>query len=156
VQFLPITYNGELKTANHSKWIAKRRIKDSVLKRQCEFNGIDLPGVNDVLVGRGKPFRDHLGNVLLRHMIEKQIDEYTRATSVTGKAAIAGDIMREIQKEGVFLKRNTDGWWVVVSDKEAEDKVRHAFRSLSSSRPPELDEPRFVTMDNQKRAKLQH
>lgn len=55
VPFIPVTDAGDVKATNHMKWIAKRKIKESFLKRAQPFEGINLPSNNDVLVGRGKP-----------------------------------------------------------------------------------------------------
>jgi hypothetical protein len=35
------------------------------------------------------------------------------------------------QEEGRFLKLHLDGWWYEASDKEAEAKVSHAFRTVT-------------------------
>lgn len=54
VDSLPITYNGEIKFAQHTKWIARRKMKDRELQLHGTFDGIELPSRMDVLFGRGR------------------------------------------------------------------------------------------------------
>lgn len=65
VHSLPVTYEGELKTVTHSKWILRRQAKDVAYFDHCglqatgapdefNFDGVDLPAQRDVLLGRGK------------------------------------------------------------------------------------------------------
>jgi hypothetical protein len=51
---IPISYDGTLKVDGHKKWLAKRKVKDKKLKDTgcgLDFEGIDVPGPNDVLLG---------------------------------------------------------------------------------------------------------
>jgi hypothetical protein len=134
VNFLPMTYTGELKPANHSKWIAKRKTKDAQLGRTGVFAGIDIPGLHDVIFGRGKISTQHSGNVRMRSLVELHMDEYDQ-TPVGEKHIIAESIVKAIQKEsGRFLSQNPDGWWIEVSDNQAVQKVSNIFRTERSTR----------------------
>jgi hypothetical protein len=44
VNVLPVTDDGERKTANHSKWLNRRKVKEAALAKFGIFHGIDLPG----------------------------------------------------------------------------------------------------------------
>jgi hypothetical protein len=44
VNVLPVTDDGERKTANHSKWLSRRKAKEEALATSGSFQGIDLPG----------------------------------------------------------------------------------------------------------------
>jgi hypothetical protein len=155
VHSIPITNGGELKTTNHLKWIAKRKIKDTQVEGRGVFDGIDLPGRNDVLLGRGRPFHEHTGNILMRSAVEAHMNEYTLAP-VGHKTVIAQKVFDAVRSNGArFLNRRPDGWWVQVSDDEARDKVRHAFRTVRSIRKATGDPGRrFVAMENGKRARV--
>ena len=47
VAALPVTYEGEVKLAAHSRWISKRCVKEKQIQQGRQFHGMDLPGVND-------------------------------------------------------------------------------------------------------------
>jgi hypothetical protein len=63
-------------------------------------------------------------------MIVTRGDEYDSTTDRGGKAAIAQELVEQIQqKGGRFLKLDeTTDWWLPVSDKEAKSKVCQGFR----------------------------
>jgi hypothetical protein len=155
VECLPLTDEGALKAANQMKWIAKRKIKESKLKRSEEFHGIDLPGTNDILVGRGKPIGGHLGNVQLRRLVDHYLDEYEHATKQE-KTLIATRIVNETKKYPTrFLKRNPDGWWVEVPDEVARTKVSTCFRSARSSKMAMQSQlPQFAESGDSKRLRI--
>lgn len=77
-----------------------------------------------------RPYQDHWGNVSMRDIVAASAEEYDSAVGRGGKAAISQRIVQEIQsKGGRFLKMDeSTGWWVLVPDKEAQDKVSQAFR----------------------------
>ena len=134
VPSLPISYDGELKTANHLKWMAKRKAKDAQLKSGQPFCGVDLPGTSDVLLGRGKQCNEHKGNVKFRSLVDARQTEYENA-SVQEKKSIAAEIVAAIKKEhGRFLKKEKGDWWVVASDAEACNKANTLFRTERSVR----------------------
>ena len=52
VDSIPVTYDAGLKTKEHSKWIAKQGKRERILLDGGTFEGIDLPGRDDVLLGK--------------------------------------------------------------------------------------------------------
>ena len=119
VEACPLTLEGELKTANHLKWIKKRQVRDNAIRQTGVFNKIDMPGVNDVLVGRGKPFQQHPGNVRLRQLVELHVATY-KAAETGEKGMVTLEILRTINDaSGRFLKKDSDDWWVEVSWEDA-------------------------------------
>jgi hypothetical protein len=142
-KFLPVTYDGTLKTDSLRKWIAKQRTKEAVAKKYStpdrpylEFEGIDIPGENDVLLGRGKPIQEHSGNVKLLSLIDVYRGEYDTTNGYGQKAVLAEKIVKivQTQHQGKFLKVHPDhGWWVQVSQVEAIDKVTHSFRTTRAT-----------------------
>jgi hypothetical protein len=135
VSALPVTYEGEVKLAAHTRWITKRLVKEKQLKQGLDFHGIDLPGLNDVLLGRGKTVQDHCGNLKMRYIIEIYMDRYKTAPKLA-KSDVSADVVKEVKIHGGrFLKRNNDVWWVEVTDEAAREKVSMTFRtSITSSR----------------------
>jgi hypothetical protein len=148
IQGLPITGDGEMKTAAHLKWYQRRTAKEAFLRKHnttsttpVEFPGIDIPARMDVLLGRGKPFREYPGNRRLLEVVEAFSQEY--ATAVTGeKSRVADWIVTVVQTSGGcgggggtatqgarFLKQDADnGWWVPVENDIAREKVCAALR----------------------------
>lgn len=134
VDILPITYQGELKTANHTKWLARRKYKEEQLQKVGFFHGIDLPARNDVILRRGRVFQEHPGNVKMRHLILTIQEEYGQAAP-RDKTQIANRVVQQVKDGGGrFLERDqADGWWITVNDKEACKRVSKAIRSMRST-----------------------
>jgi hypothetical protein len=157
VELLPITYQGELKTANHMKWIGRRHVKEAFLLKTIHVHGlrfdkIDLPGRNDVILRRGRIFHDHPGNVRMRGCIDFFKQDY-KSAPLGEKANIASKIVQTIKEErGRFLERDGDGWWVEVLDKEAGKRVSKAIRSARPTKEATLSS--FTETQNRKRAKI--
>lgn len=131
------------------KWIKKRKLKEDSIRRKGVFHGIDLPRNVDVLMGKGKPFQIHPGNVNLRHICESRLDLYNSSRKVD-KAVLA---IQVIEALGKFLKKETDGWWYEVSQEVAKDKVIKAFLSaravekkLRPETPPFKSKPSAISM----------
>jgi hypothetical protein len=137
---LPFTEQSELKTNNHKKWIQRRLVKDHEVLRRLQSNpsyvfpGIDLPGRNDVLLGKGQPLQDHPGNRRLHEIMQCYFDEYNSAPKDGGRANVARKIIFELRNSctfgGVGSGNNRNGarflqvsevcgWWVEVTDEDA-------------------------------------
>ena len=112
------------------------------------------PGPNDVLLGRGKQYQDHSGNVQLVKLVERYRRRYHASTSNIDKTCINQLIVQMIhEKNGRFLERdksaeaatgttpppkrgrgdnknasNEDSFWVEVSNDKAWAKVSRYFR----------------------------
>lgn len=129
VNCFPVGYEGELKTAAHLKWFGRRVVKETALQSVGIFEGIDLPCNGDVLLGRGKTFQEHSGNVALRSLIADYMPEYKSAPKKE-KGNVAWKVMMAKKMQGGrFLKRQPNGWWVEVSDEIARDKVSMTYRT---------------------------
>jgi hypothetical protein len=159
VQVLPVTYDGELKTTNHLKWIARRKVKDTkMIDKTGVFDGVDLPGRYDVLLGRGRLFQDHPGSVNLRNIVSCLLEVYKLA-SKRDKKAIAWKVVEAIKGQGGrFLKRNTDDWSVEVSDESAQEKVSTSFRTslMAARKQVKAVVPEFEEMYNGKRRRMEN
>lgn len=132
VSAVPVTNDGEVKLTNLSRWVARRKVKDAALANTGTFEGIDLPLLDDVLVGRGKPIGDHGGNIKLRQLVSAHQDEYEAATKIQ-KTEIVTKVVNITKKYPArFLKKSKEGWWIEASDKEAHAKVGTCFRSARS------------------------
>ena len=139
VSHFPVGYEkGELKTAAHLRWLARRVVIETALQSTGRFEGIDLPCSRDVLLGRGKTIQDHSGNVMLRDLIAEYMPEY-RSTAKKEKGNVAWKVVRATKMQGGrFLKREPNGWWVEVPDEIARNKIAMTYRT---SRPSSSSSP---------------
>jgi hypothetical protein len=159
VTVFPMTSGGELKVANHLKWIKKRKVKDKMLTSFGVFDKVDMPNPNDVLVGKGKPCQQHSGNLRLRHLVELRLADYT-VVRKSEKQNFTREIVQTIKKSsGRFLKRDCDGWWEEVPDEDAREKVSKIFGSTRAASTKGTFRsqagPGFLDLGNKKRAKMQ-
>jgi len=118
VDVFPVNESGGIKKTNWNRWISKYKAKEKELTLIGTgiFRGIDLPRGQDVLTGRGKPMRQHPGNVHLRNLVEQYMDE-----SSDGMTEAVENVFVMIKaKQGRFLYQCEAGWWWDISDVEAE------------------------------------
>ena len=154
IDSLPINDDGQLKKCNHLKWIQKRIILEGQSHNSEML--IDIPGRYDVLIGRGKPYRNHTGNLYLHELVDIRRNEYESA-SRGQKKAIAESIVTTIQSHsGRFLSKDTSGLWVPVSLDVAREKVAHVFRTTRhrQSYSAESTATSFVAEEGRKRVKV--
>lgn len=90
---------------------------------------LTLPGLHDVLLGKGKPFQQHAGNMRLHMLVDQLLPKYDKL-SRTEKTELAADVVRGLQKTtgGRFLTQEC-GIWIEISDDIAREKVSHLFRA---------------------------
>ena len=94
---------------------------------------VNVPGREDILLGRGQPRYLHPGNIRLRNLIELRRQEYDNATSAV-KRRITNEIIHAIQERTGRFLRNDGLCWVEVDDAVTKKKVAQAFRTLRQSR----------------------
>lgn len=143
VNVFPVAYEGELKTTNHLKWLARRKAKEEFLRSfpARSFKGVDLPSLRDVLLGRGKTVQDHAGNVVMRNLIATYLPEYKSAAKLL-KGQVAWKVVVDVKKRGGrFLKRDSsNGWWMEVTDDVAQEKISMTFRTIGPTKLAAVEE----------------
>ena len=129
IDVIPVSSEGEIKTASHKKWIAARRKKEQNMALYGHnFGRIDFPRNKDVLLGKGRPLQKHAGNVYLRTLVSSLTESYFRADSKSTKASLTWKVVSDIKSSGGrFLCKDQEDFWVEASDKEARDKVGKLF-----------------------------
>jgi hypothetical protein len=89
---------------------------------------IVVPNRLDVLLGRGKPIQEHIGNLRYHALLCNKQSAYEAARKFD-KMEIAKQIVDEVHSySGRFLKQEGAGW-TIVDDTVARGKVSHAFRT---------------------------
>lgn len=136
---LPISVHGDFSPTYHLEWLqmhhareakvlknskSKGQIEEKVLTHHNALldtvspateDGIILPSRKDVLFGRGRPMREHPGNLRLHFFVEERMQQY-EAANKKEKTIIASDVVTTMKAEGIrFLKKEND-FWVEVDD----------------------------------------
>jgi hypothetical protein len=128
VDIFPLTYDGGVKVAQQAKWIARRKIKDRHIQQHGTFEGVELPGRDDILFGRGRKYQFHPGNNKMRVLVRDLYPQYSELSKVK-KVEMAWSVTLDLKKNGRFLKQHPEnGYWMPVPDDEAQKKVAVAFR----------------------------
>jgi len=89
-----------------------------------------VPADADILLGRGKPFQNHVGNQRMLRLVDKYRERYFKSERKE-KHDIVEEVMGIISGSGGrFLRRvDYENYWIEVSHTIAYRKVGHAFRS---------------------------
>eukprot|EP00980_Cylindrotheca_fusiformis_P029843 scaffold23925_cov157-Cylindrotheca_fusiformis.AAC.6 len=125
--FLPTILTNSFDRKPYIQWLEEQRREERRTKQRR--TRIYVPGIFDVLFGKGSPLQNHVGNVKLRGLIADCRLKYEKAEK--GKKHLVTRAVVETVKEssGLFLKQD-GGAWVAVDDRQAELKVATLFRSL--------------------------
>jgi hypothetical protein len=105
--------------------------KDRQMKAINEANNgaILYPTPDDVLIGRGTPYQDHVGNVRLSRLIEILLDKYRACASDNfAKTCLSMHVIKTVQDYGGRFVQQTSQGWSVADDSVARQKVSSAFR----------------------------
>ena len=119
---------------------------------------VSTPSNNDVLIGKGKFYQYHKGNVRFRFLVEEHRERYENAER-HDKNPLCQEVVDLIKSRGGrFLKRieTTDSvsfstLWVEVSDPEACKKTSMCFRS--QKRAAKLKKESDHIVDDEKNSK---
>jgi hypothetical protein len=123
----PVDETGECDYKSHTDWLQRRRGQEESTTEYAEH--IVLPGRNDVLLGRGKSYQEHAGNIRYRHIIQIHKANY-EASRKFEKTVVAAIVIENIKADGGrFLKQDGESW-VKVDDDTLRNKVSHDFRNL--------------------------
>lgn len=87
------------------------------------------PTDRDIVVGKGKKFYLHPGNVMLRNLVASMLADYSKAHTKAGKSEIISDVVENVNKNGAFVKRHpSTGKWVYAEDRLCREKCSQTFR----------------------------
>jgi hypothetical protein len=123
---LPVNSTGSLKRKNHLEWLKIRQWQED----HPESPRIVVPLHSDILFGRGKPFRQHLGNLHLGNRVEERLAMYMAAQTKEKTRIIEEVVDQVIAEGGRFLKQDGPGTpWLQVSHQQAKEKTSQSFRT---------------------------
>lgn len=107
-----------------------RQWQEAAMAQRKECNMIWCPGPTDVLLGRGKPYQEYLGNRIMNEYIVEELARNREAENPIESMVIVDRVLKTLKSRNVrFLKRlsESDGWFV-ASEAAARDKVYFALR----------------------------
>jgi hypothetical protein len=125
------TDEGQQETAR--KYLVRRleieRVEREAEEREEAKSGMILcPKPNDVLMGRGRPFRDFHGNQRWSRLIEDQVERYQSCRDKFDKTIISMEVVKSVQEYGGrFIQRTGEGW-KLLDDTVAREKTLRGFR----------------------------
>ncbi len=124
-EVLPVTPSGDLKLEMHQEYCKK-------LRKFSEINDnmkrIIIPGIDDVLLGRGKPLQKHPGNLRYHHIVENYHGRYEKAQKLE-KTNLSKLIVHKMKDAGGRFLKQDDVGWIEIDDDAARYKVSHTFRN---------------------------
>lgn len=136
---IPITDTGNIKLTFLRQWIKLR----TILERKDNFGTsgtlddpgkiVEFPGSSDVLYRTGTTTKCHPGNAAFREMIESKI-ENGKIFSEISLSLLADALIKEFLeiRSGRFLKWDSRGFWVVLSDRsQINVKVAATIRDFN-------------------------
>jgi hypothetical protein len=127
----PISNYGELNREQHLDFVETIKKQEQRASVSPSYQRIVVPAHADVLLGRGRPFQLHLGNMRLSQTVTSLLPLYEKS-SKQEKTTIAKKIVEEIKNgDGRILKQN-DGVWEEVTGQVALNKISHSFRTHRS------------------------
>jgi hypothetical protein len=89
-----------------------------------------MPSIHDVLLGRGRPYQDHPGNIRMASRIDGLRGEYHFAPRMKKKEMSELVVKRIKESSGRFLKRSPSlNAWEEVNDSVARGKASQGFRT---------------------------
>mmetsp|Transcript_10718 Transcript_10718/g.16836 ORF Transcript_10718/g.16836 Transcript_10718/m.16836 type:complete len:476 (-) Transcript_10718:2224-3651(-) len=115
------------------EWLMRRREaerlqEEATERREAESGVVLCPKPNDVLMGRGRPFRDFPGNHKWGLLIEDYVERYVNCETKFGKTCLSMEVVKTVHEYGGRFLQQTEGGWQVLDDAIARDKTLRAFR----------------------------
>lgn len=124
------------------EWVEQCKALDETHRKELQTRII--PGPNDVLLGRGRPFQLYSGNLALAAKIDENRARYAAAKKMDKKTITVEIVENMIESGCCFLKKvNEDVGgnknWEEVDFETARLKVSHSFRTMSKGHPDNED-----------------
>ena len=143
---MPMSKDGTWNMERHHQWIEARQKLEAnrQAKEQAPLSNtgatahntasgpILIPARQDVLFGRGKLAREHVGNIRLRLLMESKFELY-ETTPRPEKPLVSGEIVQEMKHNGCRFLKQVDGMWEEVDDAVVRKKISHDFRTMRST-----------------------
>ncbi|CAJ1964947.1 unnamed protein product [Cylindrotheca closterium] len=128
---LAVSQSGEKKTEKHRELMKVIKSIEVAKLLTPEKLTVLVPSATDVLLGRGKPIQNHVGNIRLGLIVESQLEEYDEIANRLDKTRLAEITMAKMKDAGVrFLSRDDNGFWELATEQLARERVSSTFRTV--------------------------
>ena len=118
---------------------AQKESEDQFQQLLASSNVVACPAKNDILLGRGRPYQEFAGNIMLHNMVEVRRAGYERRGK-TEKSEEVVELLQQILSGGTrFLRRTsassspslteTGCCWEIVDFETARRKVSNCFHT---------------------------
>jgi hypothetical protein len=131
----------ELKRKNHIEWLRMRKQQEASPRKGEQCPRIVVPTNLDILFGRGKKYREHLGNLKMVDVLEANVERY-ESVGLKEKSLVISEVTQEIKNRGARFLKLENNVWKEVDDKLAKEKVSHGFRTRIRINSSDDDNPR--------------
>ena len=128
---IPINEKGKVSSTGHLRLLGYRRLLEQH-SGKCSTSMVFVPNRSDVLLGRGKGYFNHVGNVRYRNLIDDLHSRYENATR-DEKQQLAKEVVGIVHELGGRFLKYDGGIWTDIDDEAARMKVGHSFRALRSN-----------------------
>jgi len=106
-----------------------RRVMQEEEREEAETGVILYPKPKDVLIGRGKSYRDLPCNVVWDVAMQHAFERFRTSSTQFEKTCISMEVVKSVQDTGSrFLQRDPDGWRI-LDDVAARQKTSVGFRN---------------------------
>lgn len=136
---LAISIDEETNIKMNDDYITDQQRKDSTMEeiwfdsREADRTRVALyPSNKDVLLGRGKPYQEYVGNLYLASLVDQRREQYHHVADRFEKTCIAMGIVKTIEQSGGHFLQRTEEGWVPVPVFVAREKVSHCFRTKTT------------------------
>lgn len=105
-----------------------------------------------LFVCEGKTLQSHSGNLKMRKVVQEHLAEYENVGKAQ-KTSISWKIVSDLKTSGArFVRRSDEGFWFVVSDEMAREKVSSCFRTVISQKTVKIQKTQHLDFEVNKRA----
>jgi hypothetical protein len=98
--------------------------------KQEESSGIVLyPKANDILIGRGQPYREYPANLIWYKFIDAHVERFVASADKFTKTCISMDVVKTARDSNFRFLQRTPAGWTVLDDLAAREKAAIFLRS---------------------------
>ena len=106
-------------------------LEASILSSQCSGNFVACPHANDILLGKGRSYQEHSGNVRLsKDVLPKITARYQLSDNFLDKSLVTMQVLADLKAEGCRFLRKTEMGWQIEEGQVPHIKVSQLVRRL--------------------------
>jgi len=144
---IPISDSGEIKRKTHLEMLRLRETLEDYAKTGSTVEMVEIPQKADFLLGKGRPFQEHQGNLRVHSIVDEELHRYD-ACSRKEKTELSAEVLQMVKAySGRFLTQES-GVWIEIQDEVAHKKICNLFRNRRKTMVKKIDELQKVVEAN--------